>query len=109
VHEATGTLQGHVSIGPLQPVARADEPTPVVPPEVYAARQIVVTNADDQADSYRVPIGPDGTYQVALAPGSYLVDFNRVGIDFSKDLPATAEIAAGQTITLNVIIDTGIR
>lgn len=107
--KTSGTLQGHVTIGPLQPVARVDEPTPVVPPEVYAARQIVVFATDGQAEIARVPIGPDGTYQVALPPGSYVVDINRAGIDSSKDLPAKVQIVAGQTTTLDVDIDTGIR
>lgn len=107
--KATGTLQGRVAIGPLQPVVRADEPTPVVPPEVYAARQIVIYTADGQTQITRVPIGPDGTYQVALRAGSYVVDINRGGMDSSKDLPANVQIVAGQTTTLDVEIDTGIR
>ena len=108
-NEATGTLQGHVNIGPLQPVVRIDEPTPVVPPEAYAARQIVVYAADGQTEIARVQIGTDGNYQVALAPGTYVVDLIRSGIDSSKNLPAKVQIAAGQTTTLDVEIDTGIR
>lgn len=107
--EATGTLQGNVAIGPLQPVVRVDEPTPEVPPEVYAARQIVVHAADGLAEIARVPIGPDGSYSVDLPPGDYVIDINRVGIDFSKDVPAKVHIEAGQTVTLDVAIDTGIR
>ena len=105
---ATGTLQGHVNIGPLQPVVRVDEPTPVVPPEVYAARQIVVYAADGQTEIARVQIGPDGNYEVALPPGPYVVDLTRSGIDRSN-LPAKIQITAGQTTTLDVEIDTGIR
>ena len=106
---ATGTLQGHVNIGPLQPVVRVDEPTPVVPPEAYAARQIVIYAADGQTEIARVQIGPDGNYEVALPPGTYVVDINRGGIDSSKSLPAKVQIEAGQTKTLDVEIDTGIR
>ena len=106
---ATGTLQGHVNIGPLQPVVRVDEPTPVVPPEAYAARQIVIYAADGQTEIARVQIGPDGNYEVALPPGTYVVDLTRSGIDSSKNLPAKVQIVAGQTTTLDVEIDTGIR
>ena len=106
---ATGTLQGHVNIGPLQPVVRVDEPTPVVPPEAYAARQIVIYAADGQTEIARVQIGPDGNYELALPPGTYVVDINRGGIDSSKSLPAKVQIEAGQTKTLDVEIDTGIR
>lgn len=105
---ATGALQGHVNIGPLQPVVRIDEPTPVVPPEAYAARQIVIYAADGQTEIARVQIGPDGNYKVALPPGPYVVDLTRSGIDRSN-LPVKIQIAAGQTTTLDVEIDTGIR
>ena len=106
---ATGTLQGHVNIGPLQPVVRVDEPTPVVPPEAYAARQIVIYAADGQTEIARIQIGPDGNYDVALPPGTYVIDLTRSGIDTSKNLPAKVQIEAGQTKTLDVEIDTGIR
>jgi hypothetical protein len=107
--KVTGTLQGHVTIGPLQPVVRVDEPTPVVPPEVYTTRQIVVYTADGQTEIARVPIRPDGTYQVALSAGSYVVDINRAGMDYSKDLPAAVQIVTGQKTILDIDIDTGIR
>ncbi len=106
---ATGTLQGHVNIGPLQPVIRIDEPTPVVPPEVYAARQIVVYAADGHTQVARVRIGPDGNYTATLPPGTYVVDIVRAGIDKSKDVPAKVQITAGHATTLDVEIDTGIR
>ena len=105
---ATGRLQGHVNIGPLRPVVRIDEPTPVVPPEAYAARQIVVYDADGQTEVAHVQIGPDGNYEVALPPGTYVVDLTRAGRDRSN-LPAKIQIATGQTTTLDVEIDTGIR
>jgi hypothetical protein len=105
----TGTLQGHVSIGPVQPMVRADEPALTVPPEAYAARQLIIVGTGEQTAVYRVQIGPDGAYKVALPPGTYTVDLSRVGMDFSKDLPATVEIVAGQNITLDVDVDTGIR
>jgi hypothetical protein len=105
---ATGTLQGHVNIGPLQPVVRVDEPTPVVPPEAYAARQIVIYATDGQTKIVQVQIGPDGNYKVALPPGPYVVDLTRSGMDRSN-LPTKIQIAAGQTTTLDVEIDTGIR
>lgn len=105
----TGTLRGRVTIGPVQPVVRADELNPTAPPEVYAARQVVVYAADGQTEVVRVPVQPDGTYQVALAPGNYVIDINRAGMDSAKGLPAKLAIAAGQTTTLDIDIDTGIR
>lgn len=105
----TGTLQGKVTIGPTSPVVRADEPSPTVPPEAYAARRIVVYAADGQTEVIRVPIQPDGTYQVQLAPGSYVVDIDHAGMDSARGLPVKLTIVAGQTTTLDIDIDTGIR
>jgi hypothetical protein len=107
--QETGTLEGHVTIGPLSPVvqAGASEPTPA--PEVYAARQIVILSEDGEKELARVQISADGIYRIELAPGAYQVDIARTGIDFSKDLPARVEIRSDETTRLDVDIDTGIR
>ncbi len=51
----------------------------------------------------------DGTYWVELSPGTYLVDINRVGMDRSAEVPKTIQIRAGEMVTLDIDIDTGIR
>ena len=106
--KATGTLEGHVSIGPLVPVLREGEPEPTPAPEVYASRQIVVFSSGGR-EITRVEIDGQGNYRVALPAGSYLVDINHAGIDSAAGLPAEVEIMAGQTTQLDVDIDTGIR
>ena len=107
--KATGTLEGHVSIGPLVPVLREGEPEPTPAPEVYAGRQIVVFSSGGRKEITRVEIDGQGNYRVALPAGSYLVDINHAGIDSAAGLPAEVEIMAGQTTQLDVDIDTGIR
>jgi hypothetical protein len=46
---------------------------------------------------------------VALPPGTYRVELDRRGIDFSKDPPRVVQITAGQSTCLDLSIDTGIR
>ncbi len=104
-----GTLQGHVSIGPLSPVERVGAPTPTVPPEVYAARQIVVYYSDGKKVVTRISLDAQGNYRVTLAPGTYVVDMARTGIDRAKGLPATVTVESEKTTTLDITIDTGIR
>ena len=106
--KATGTLEGHVSIGPLVPVPREGEPEPTPAPEVYAGRQIVVFSGSGR-EIARVQIDGQGNYRLALPAGSYRVDINHAGIDSAAGLPAEVEILAGQTSRLDVDIDTGIR
>ena len=103
-----GILQGIVSIGPLQPVVRPGEVVEV-PCEVYEARKIMVYNRSGDKLVQQVDIDCDGRYVVKLSPGTYTVDINRLGIDFSKGLPAQVEVRSAITTRLDIDIDTGIR
>ncbi len=106
--QPTGTLEGNVTIGPLQPVQREGEVT-VVPPEVFAARKIMVYDKSGKNLIRQVDIDSKGHYQVELKPATYTVDINRGGIDSSSEVPRQIEIKAGETVTLRIDIDTGIR
>jgi hypothetical protein len=106
---APGHLRGHVSIGPLTPAERAGVPTPTVSPQAYAARTIVVLKPDAKTEITRIKPDAQGNYQVTLAPGEYVVDMARVGIDRARGLPTTVTITSGMTTTLNIAVDTGIR
>ncbi len=61
------------------------------------------------ARAFRVEEVGDGTYRVALAPGTYVVDIAPTGRDRARGLPATVAIASGQTVRLDIDIDTGMR
>jgi len=103
-----GTLQGQVTIGPICPVERPDQPcTPT--PETYAARKVLVLSADGATRIATVSLNQTGYYRVDLDPGTYVVDINRGGIDRSPDVPRTITLATGETVTLDIDIDTGIR
>ena len=103
----TGTLTGNVSIGPLCPV----EPCMVSPDRLaaaYAARTLVVSDPGGSVIATTVPDPYDG-YSFRLKPGIYIIDIRHQGIDRSPDLPETVTISAGETVTLDITIDTGIR
>ncbi len=104
-----GYLEGQVAIGPPQPVERVGVPGPTPSPAVCTARGLVVYQVDTGAEAARFPLRPDCHYSVALPSGSYRVELDRRGIDFSKDLPRLVTITAGQTTHFDVSIDTGIR
>jgi hypothetical protein len=103
----TGTLTGKVSIGPLCPV----EPC-TVPHErlvaAYAARPITISTPDGIVIT-TVTADPESGYTVALKPGTYVVTIQKQGIGGSSDLPATVTIRSGETVRLDISIDTGIR
>jgi hypothetical protein len=102
------TLQGQVTIGPICPVERPDQPC-LPTPEAYAARKVLVRSADGTNLVATVSLNETGYYQVDLDPGTYVVDINRAGIDRSPDVPRTLTLAPGETVTLDIDIDTGIR
>jgi hypothetical protein len=103
-----GLLQGNVTIGPLTPVEREGEDTPV-PCEVYEARKIMVYDKNGNKLVTQVNIDCDGRYSTELQPGIYVVDINRIGIDSSSDVPKKVEIKSGEVVKLDIDIDTGIR
>ncbi len=104
-----GTLTGHVTIGPLQPVQREGEPAPTPGPEVYAAWEIVVYTLDMRKEVARAAIDGEGNYTVELRPGTYTVMAEQAtGGGFSQQTH-TVGIAAEQTTQLDIDIDTGIR
>lgn len=105
----TAVIKGKVSIGPICPVEKEDEPCPV-PPEVYTSREIVVYQSDGKTEAARSAISADGTYSFKLEPGSYILDTARKGIGYtSKDLPYAFTVADGETKEFSFSIDTGIR
>lgn len=104
-----GYLAGRVSVGPLRPVERVGVTPPPVPPEVYTARSLNVFQSDGKTLVKNVAFNGDGTYRAELPAGTYVVDLKRTGIDRARGLPQTITITRGQTTTLDVDIDTGIR
>ena len=107
--QGSGTLAGHVTIGPIEPVVQPGDDPGDVPPEVYDARKIMIYDASGEDLIKQVDIGHDGNYNVELATGAYLVDINNLGIDYSDQVPVNVEILIGETVQLDIDIDTGIR
>jgi hypothetical protein len=106
--QESGFLQGVVSIGPIWPVETPGTPRPI-PPEVYAARKVMVYDGDRIKLIRQVDLSDDGHYRVDLKPGTYVIDINHAGIDRSSEVPKQVRIEAGQIVQLDINIDTGIR
>jgi len=109
----TGFLQGNVTIGPLTPVEQPGQ-IKAVPCEVYESRKIMVYEENGDKLIRQVDIDCNGQenyarYRVELEPGTYTIDINHIGVDFSKDVPKIVEIKPGMTVSLDIDIDTGIR
>ncbi len=105
----SGVVTGHVSVQPLSPVEEEGAPTPTPWPELYEGRVILIYGPDGEEVVQRAEIDSEGTYREELPPGTYVVDVERIGPISSPELPKTIEITSGETVQLDLTIDTGIR
>jgi hypothetical protein len=114
----TGTLEATFDVGPTAPVCRANMTISSAPP-LYASIGAVVT-PQPSGQATTLPISwlsngcsVTGTLNASLAPGTYSLDLTSckwMGCSSaSSALPKTFAITVGQTTTIDVSIDTGIR
>jgi len=113
-----GTLQATFDVGPTAPVCRANM-TISSAPSLYSSIQAVVT-PQPSGQALTLPISwlsngcsVTGTLNTSLAPGAYTINLTScqwMGCSSpGSALPKTFVVIAGQTTTINISIDTGIR
>jgi hypothetical protein len=103
---AKGFVEGEVTIGPLCPV----EPCQLTYEQIdqaYSSRSVVIYAEDQRTILQQFPLTASGHYRAELAPGTYFVTIRPGGIG---DYPLQqVSISSGQTTTLDMDVDTGIR
>ena len=106
-HPGTGSraslVVGTVTAGPVTPVQRAGKPNtrPLPGAAVEALRGgdvVAFTRCDDR-----------GRYGLTVRPGTYLIRVRPPGRFLTKYPVKTVTIAAGETLTVDFLLDTGIR
>lgn len=110
VPATTGILRGEMSIGPICPVERVDNPcTPT--PEMYAARKVFVYKSSDKKNLVAtLTPDADGKFSTTLPVGTYYLDMmHQQGPGGISGVPATIKILDGKTVELSISVDTGIR
>jgi hypothetical protein len=114
-----GVLEGKVTIGPLCPV----EPCNLTPEQiakVYTSRKVIIYEQAAQKKVTETNLNENGEYSLTLKPGSYIIDIsdsegNALPLDIQRrpfmgnTAPKEAEVKAGEKVTVNFDIDTGIR
>jgi hypothetical protein len=106
-----GVLQGTMTIGPICPVERIDNPC-LPTPEMFAARKIAVYKSDQTTLVTTITPNSQGKFSTPLAVGTYYVNMatpQTGGPGSVSGLPATITIKQGATVSLVVNVDTGIR
>jgi hypothetical protein len=103
---ATGILIGKVVAGPTCPVQTAEQPCPPRP----VPNRLVLIETPGGTIVMRVTTDQQGQFRVTLAPGTYRVLVPQDGNVFPiQRTPQQATVVAGQSMTVLVELDTGIR
>ena len=100
-----GILTGKVMRGPMSAVETKDTPSSQL---ASGVKLVILTSTGEEIAS--VVTDSRGVYSIGLPPGTYRIEMGSLGgMEFTKDLPATVTLAAGQETHLDISLDTGIR
>ena len=96
-------IEGQVTIGPLCPVMREDNPCPDQP---YQAALTVQTTNGEKVTQFTTD--KDGRFRASLPPGAYVLHPESPGImPHAADIPFS--VKAGEFTRVDVAYDSGIR
>jgi hypothetical protein len=110
-----GTLEASFSVGPTQPVCSANATVGPAPSSYSSIEAVVSPSPSGQAMTLPIAwtssgCGVSGTVKASLAPGSYSLSLSSCTfMGCASALPKSFVIVAGQSTTIDVSIDTGIR
>lgn len=106
---SAGTLEVEVVAGPVCPVER-DPPDPDCAPRPVGGARIFVQPADGRDIIVgEATTDEAGRAMIELAPGDYLVLGSEVEGLMGRPDPTAVTVVAGQTVTITLAYDTGIR
>ncbi len=100
-------IRGTVILGPTCPTGSspgANDPVPCLTP--YSAQLVVLDEENNVAG--RVTSDADGTFELVLAPGKYIVT-PLSGDPYPIAQPISVTVAAGEFVEVQLNYDTGIR
>ena len=105
----TGILEGHLKILSSKEVNLADGTPAPVTAENYADYPLVVLSHDRKQEVTRLATDGNGNYHVELPPGDYVLDIQRHPRGRVRTTPQPFTVVSGQTVRVDLDIDTGVR
>lgn len=102
--EESGFISGIVTIGPLCPV----EPCPDPQPDIFSSRKIILI--PEIGETLIFDLSPEGSFEAAVQPGHYELDISNCEfLGCQNTLPIKIEINQNESLSIEIMIDTGIR
>jgi hypothetical protein len=106
---STGFLEGHLKIILSKEVELADGTPAPVTAETYTNYPLVVLSQDRKTEVMRVTADGNGNYRVELPPGDYILDVQHRPHGRVRVTPRPFKMVSGETVRVDMDIDTGIR
>jgi hypothetical protein len=108
-----GFVEGHLNIVSLKEVELAhNDAAPVKPkayPQNYGEYPLAILSKEGQKEVARVTADERGNFRVSLPPGNYILDIEGRRGRLVRTTPQPFTIASGQTVHVDMNLDTGIR
>lgn len=105
----TGFLQGHLRVASQKPTALADGKLEKTEDLNYAEYPLIILSQDRQKEISKVTADKNGNYRVTLPPGDYILDIQRRQSGHLRAKPHPFTVLSGQTVRVDMDIDTGVR
>ena len=108
--EATGSMEGHLTILPHREVDLRDDGgvTEPLPPEMYAEYPLIILSEEGKQIA-KVTADDNGDYHISLLPGNYVLDAQRRAPKRVRARPRPFTVTSNQTVRVDMEIDPGVR
>lgn len=103
----SGVMEGHLKILSSRPVQLAEENASTVTAEnsaEYPLYPLIILSRGDKKEITRVTANSDGNYRVALPPGDYILDMQRLKHRNVRAKPQPFTIVSNQTVRVDMDI-----
>ena len=104
-----GFLEGHLKVFSSREVELADDTPSKMTAENYVDYPLVILSRENKTEAAHVTADEHGNYRIALPPGDYVLDVQNRRRLHIRATPQPFTIAAGQTVSVDMAIDTGVR
>ena len=107
----TGILEGHLKILSRKEVQLQDDAKAMTeaPEQPYSEYPLIIRSHEGGKEVAHVTADAKGNYRLALPPGEYILDVQERAPKRVRANPKPFTVVSGQTVRVDLDIDTGVR